>query len=237
MWEQVQKALDQSMIRVLNEFASLVPGVVALVIAVAFAALIAGVLYFVLRRTLAGIAFDERLARWGFRSLADWSPDHSPSLLFARAIFWGIVLIGFLIGLAAFDSALTSQLVFVLFTYLPNVIAAAIVLLVGTVVARFLARSVLIGAVNMNLQYARLISTGVKWMIVVLAIAMALENLSIGGSIVHIAFGILFGGIVFALALAIGLGSKELVSRSLEREANRRPPDIPVETSEPFRHL
>ncbi len=236
MWEQVQQALNQSMIRMLNEFASLVPGIIALVLAVAFATLLAGVLYFILRRTLSGLDFDERLARWGFRSLLDWSPSRSPSLLTARIVFWGIVLVGFLIGIAAFDSTLTSQLVLELFTYLPNVIAAAIVLLVGTVVARFLARSVLIGAVNMNLQYARLISTGVKWMIIVLAVAMALEQLGIGRNIVHIAFAILFGGIVFTLALAIGLGSKELVSRSLEREAARRPPE-PVETEEPFRHL
>jgi hypothetical protein len=231
MWEQVQQALNQSMIRVLNEFASLVPGVVALVIAVAFSTLVAGVLYFVLRRTLTSLNFDERLTRWGFRIA------QSPSLLAARIAFWGIVLFGFLIGIAAFDSALTSQLVLELFTYVPNVIAAAVVLLVGSVIARFVARSVLIGAVNMNLQYARLFSTGVKWMIIVLAVAMALEHLGIGGSIVHIAFGILFGGIVFALALAVGLGSKELVTRSLEREANRRPAEMPVETGEPFRHL
>ncbi len=237
MWEQVEQALNQSMIRVLNEFASLVPGIIALVLAVVFAALLAGVLYFILRRTLTSLQFDERLARWGFRSLADWSPSRSPSLLTARIVSWGVVLIGFLIGVAAFDSTLTSQLVLELFAYLPNVLAAAIVLLVGTVIARFLARSVLIGAVNMNLQYARLLSLGVKWMIVVLAVAMALEHLGIGRSIVHIAFGILFGGIVFALALAVGLGSKELVSRSLEREASRRPSDMGVETEEPFRHL
>jgi len=237
MWEQVQQALNQSMIRVLNEFASLVPGIVALVLAVAFATLLAGVLYFLLRRTLAGLNFDDRLARWGFRAIADWSPSRSPSLLTARIVFWGVVLIGFLIGVAAFDSTLTSQLVLELFAYLPNVLAAAIVLLVGTVVARFLARSVLIGAVNMNLQYARLLSSGVKWMILVLAVAMALEHLGIGRNIVHIAFGILFGGIVFALALAVGLGSKELVTRSLEREAIRRPAEMPVETEEPFRHL
>lgn len=237
MWDQVQQALNQSMIRVLNEFASLVPGVVALVLAVAFAILIAGVLYFVLRRALTGLQFDERLTRWGFRSVAEWSPSHSPALLLARIVFWGVILIGFLIGLAAFDSTLTSELVFQLFNYLPRVVAAAIVLLVGSVVARFLARSVLIGAVNLNLQYARLLSAGVKWMILVLAVAMALENLGIGGGIVHLAFGILFGGIVFALALAVGLGSKELVSRSLEREANRRPSDMPVEAEEPFRHL
>jgi ABC-type Na+ efflux pump permease subunit len=55
----------------------------------------------------------------------------------------------------------------------------------------------------------------------VLAVAMALEHLAIGGGIIRMAFAILFGGIVLALALAVGLGSKELVSRSLEREASR----------------
>ncbi len=73
----------------------------------------------------------------------------------------------------------------------------------------------------MNLQYARLLSAGVKWLVNVLAVAMALEHLGIGGGIIRLAFGILFGGIVLALALAVGLGSKELVSRSLDREASK----------------
>jgi hypothetical protein len=233
MWDQVQQALNQSMIRVLNELASLLPGLVALVLAVLLATLLGAILYFILRRVLASLEFDERLARWGFRAVADWSPANSPTLLLARIVFWAILLLGFLIGIAAFDSTLTSQLVLELFAYLPNVIAAVVVLIVGTVVARFLGRSVLIGAVNMNLQYARLLGTGVKWMILVLAVAMALEHLGIGGSVVTIAFGILFGGIVFSLALAVGLGSKELVSRSLEREASKRP----AEAEEPFRYL
>jgi Conserved TM helix len=233
MWVQVQQALNQSMIRVLNELASLVPGLVALVIAVLFSTLVAGVLYFLLRRSLSGLHFDERLVRWGFQPMADWAPGNSPTILVARVVFWSIVLIGFLIGIAAFDSTLTSQLVLQLFAYLPNVLAAIVVLVVGNIVARFVARSVLIGGVNMNLQYARLVSLGVKWMILVLAVAMALEHLAIGGSIVYIAFGILFGGIVLTLALAIGLGSKELVSRSLEREATK----LPMETAEPYRHL
>lgn len=233
MWQQGQDALNQSMVRVLNQLASLVPGVVALIAAVLFASLVAGILYFILRRTLAGLQFDERLARWGLSSIANWSPSKSPSLLVARIVCWTVVLIGFLIGLAAFDSTLTSQLVYELFAYLPNVVAAALVLLIGNVLARFLGRSVLIGAVNMNLEYARLLSAGVKWLILVLAIAIALDHLGIGGSIVRLAFGILFGGIVLALALAVGLGSKELVTRSLEREANRRPAD----SEQPFRHL
>ena len=50
---------------------------------------------------------------------------------------------------------------------------------------------------------------------------MVLDHLQIGGAIVELAFGILFGGIVLTLSLAIGLGSRDLVTRSLERTAER----------------
>ncbi len=93
--------------------------------------------------------------------------------------------------------------------------------------ARFLSRSVLITAVNLNLQYARLLGMGVKWLVLVLTAAMVLDHLAIGGLVVDLAFGILFGGIVLALALAVGLGSRDLVSRSLEREA-ARPVEAPA---------
>jgi hypothetical protein len=62
---------------------------------------------------------------------------------------------------------------------------------------------------------------------------MVLNHLGIGGKIVDEAFTILFGGIVLALALAVGLGAKDLVSRSLERQTTR----APEETEEPFHHL
>jgi hypothetical protein len=73
---------------------------------------------------------------------------------------------------------------------------------------------------------------GVKWLVLVLTFAMALDHLGIGGKIVDLAFGILFGGIVLALALAVGLGSKDLVSRSLERQATT----APARGEESFRH-
>jgi hypothetical protein len=61
----------------------------------------------------------------------------------------------------------------------------------------------------------------VKWLVLVLTAAMVLDHLEIGGAIVELAFGILFGGIVLTLALAIGLGSRDLVSRSLESHVER----------------
>ena len=234
MWNQVHEALDESTKRLITEVANLLPGVIALVVALLVAVLIAVMLSYVLRRSLRGIGFDERIVRWGGTSALDWSPSKSPTLLVTRLVSWVIILVGFLVGISAFNVNLTSQFVMKLFDYLPNVAAAVLVLLLGGVLARFLGRSVLISAVNMNVQYARLLSIGVKWLVLVLAAAMALDHLHIGGGIVHLAFAILFGGIVLALALAVGLGSEDLVSRSLERQAAKTPEE---EMEEPFRHL
>ena len=234
MWNQVQEALDESTKRLITETANLLPGVIALVVALLIATLIAAIFSYILRRSLRGIGFDERIVRWGGTSVLDWAPSKSPTLLVTRVVSWVIILIGFLVGISAFDANITSQFVLRLFGYLPNVAAAVVVLLLGGVLARFLGRSVLIGAVNMNVQYARLLSVGVKWLVLVLAAAMALNHLGIGGGMVQLAFAILFGGIVLALALAVGLGSKDLVSRSLERQAAKTPEE---ELEEPFRHL
>lgn len=233
MWDQVEQALNDSAIRVMTEIASLLPGVVALVVAVLVSAVIAWILSFLVRRFLRGIRFDARMKGWGLAEVADMSPAKSPTELVARGCFWCVILVGFLVGVAAFHATLTSQLVAHMFGYLPNVLAALLLLVAGNVAAHFLARSVLIGAVNMNLQYARLLSLGVKWAVLVLTAAMVLDHLGIGRQIVYLAFGIFFGGIVLALALAVGLGSKDLVSRSLERQREKSA----EEGDETFRHL
>jgi uncharacterized membrane protein len=98
------------------------------------------------------------------------------------------------------------------------------ILIVGAVAARFLARSVLIGAVNMQIQSARLLSLAVKWVVILVAVAMALDHLSIGRTVLLLAFAILFGGIVLATALAVGLGARDVVRRTLERQLREPPP-------------
>jgi len=93
------------------------------------------------------------------------------------------------------------------------------------VIARFLARAVLIEAVNMGIQSARLLSLTVKWLVLITAAAMALDHVGIGGRILQLAFGIIFGGIVLAIALAVGLGARDVVSRALERQLREPDPE------------
>jgi hypothetical protein len=225
MWKQVHEILNQAATRIKSGIVAFLPGLLALAVVLVVAVALAWIARAMIRRSLRRLEFDKRVEQWGFTALAGWSPARSPSLLLAGLAYWSIVLIGLLMGLSALDARVTSLLVMRLLEYLPNVLAAGLILMVGALIARFLARGVLISAVNMQIHSARLLSLGVKWLVLVLSGAMALDHLGIGGPIVRMSFGILFGGIVLALSLAVGLGSKDMVSRSLERQAGKTDED------------
>ena len=96
----------------------------------------------------------------------------------------------------------------------------------------------LISAVNMGLHSARLVALGVRWLVLLFGTAMAVAHLGIGGGIVTLAFGILFGGIVLALALAVGLGARGMVGRTLEKRFSGPPEEAGrEEKSEEISHL
>jgi hypothetical protein len=221
LWRHMSDALDQSLDRVLSLLIAVLPGILAFFVALGIFTLIGMAFSWLLRRGLTLAKFNDRVAR--YRGSADWTPTNTPAEIAGRVCFWGCLLIGLIIGVSAFDTsyATAGVLPFPLLPYLVRVVSAGFILIVGAVVARFLARSVLIGAVNMQVQYARFLALGVKWLVLVLTAAMALAHLEIGGPIVELAFGILFGGIVLTLALAVGLGSRDLVSRSLEGHVER----------------
>jgi hypothetical protein len=239
MGQQIEFALRQSIQRIVLVLVKFLPGVLALLLALVLFILIGWALAALLRRILTAVGFDQRLASREDPSapavLADWSPSNSPTLLASRITFWLCVLAGIAVGISALDAsyAANSQYSIFLLPYVAHLAGAVLILLVGSLAARFLARTVLIGAVNAQLHYARFLSLGIKWLVLVLTVAMALDHLHIGGSIVSLAFGILFGGIVLTLSLAIGLGSRELVSRSIEKSFDKspeRPGPVPVPT-------
>jgi len=240
LWRNMTDALHLSVDRILFLLIAILPGILAFLVSLALFTLVGIVLSALLRWALAATKLDEHLAG---RRDNNWSPSTSPTALIARVSFWGSVLLGLIVGVAAFDAsyATASTQTSSLLPYLSRFVGAAVLLIAGTLFARFLARSVLIGAVNEQLQYARFLSLGIKWLVLVLTAAMVLEHLQIGGNIVGLAFGILFAGIVLTLALAVGLGSRDLVSRSLESHAEQSKPSStappPTGTEVSIRHF
>jgi hypothetical protein len=217
MVEQFDRALRLAGTRIVDSATNFLPGVLVFLVLLFVALAAAIVLRLVLRRALTGLDFDRRAELLGL-SLTDWTSSRSASTLVASVAFWTVLALGLLLGLTALDAALPTQFAVSVLQYVPDLVAALAILVAGAIVARYLARSILIGAVNMGVQYARLLSLTVKWLVLIVATAMALDHVGIGRTVLLLAFGILFGGVVLALALAVGLGARDVVSRALDRQ-------------------
>lgn len=216
MWQRIGSAFDEAFARLAAVLAADLPGILAMVLVVLAATVVAFFVRAVLRFALGRVGFDRRAREWGMTAGRALEPQHEPSWLVARGAFWFVVATGVALALEVLGASATSLLGLSLLGTLPRLVVGAIVLLAGIGAGRFLERAVLIGAVNQGIRRARLVAWGVKWIVYVLAGAMALQHVGIGGALPTIAFTIVVGGLVLAGALAVGLGARGAVARALE---------------------
>ncbi len=220
MWDRVGDVFEEAFARIGAVLAADLPGFVAMLMVILGAVVAAFFVRAVLRFALARVGFDRRAREWGMTTGRALEPHHEPSWLVARGAFWLVVAAGVALALAVLGASTTSLLGLSLLGLLPRLVVGAIILLVGLGAGRFLERTVLISAVNQGIRQARLVAWGVKWVTLVLAAAMALQHVGIGGTLPTIAFTIVVGGIVLAAALAAGLGARGVVERALDRRAD-----------------
>ena len=216
MGEQTERIFLESLARVVNTFARILPGALAMLLIMAVALALALVLKALVRRSLEHLGADRLLREWGLAA-PHAEGRIAPSRLVARVVAWTVLAFGFLAGLAALDVATTNVLALRAMELLPRLLVSLAVFVIGLAASRAVERSVLIGAVNMGFHSARLLGVAARWLVVILAMAIALDTAGVGGRVVPVALGILFGGIVLATSLAVGLGAKDLVARSLAR--------------------
>src|SRR6185369_8610656 len=87
IWQHMSDALHQSVLRVLSLFIAVLPGILAVFVALTLFTLIGMALSTLLRKGLGLIKFDDRLNR----GASEWAPSSSPTALIARGTFWGCV--------------------------------------------------------------------------------------------------------------------------------------------------
>jgi hypothetical protein len=174
-------------------------------------------------RLLAAADLDARSARWGLTlTWARAGVIPSPTALVGHLVFWILLLLALLMGVEALELPATAGLVAPVLRFLPNLIVACLVMVAGWVLANFLSQAALIGAVNAQVAGAPLVAWAVRWLVLVFAGAAALTQLGIAREMVLLAFGLAFGGTVLALALAFGLGGKELAREILESRLRKQ---------------
>jgi hypothetical protein len=170
------------------------------------------------RRVAQALAFDRRAESWGIvAQLGRAGVTRPPSQVLVLVLFLSMAI-------DALAIPGTGRLTEFMFSWVPRVMGSALILLVGWLVANFLGEGALIAAVNARVPEARLLARAIRWGVLLFASATAITHLGIGKEMVLVAFGITFGGLIFALALAFGLGGRALARQILERHVRSREP-------------
>jgi hypothetical protein len=172
----------------------------------------------VLQRLLKAVRLDVLSEKWGLQTALAKAGFKQPlSQVVGRLAFWTVFVLFVLMGVDALDLPGTAGLMGKILGFLPSVVAAGLLLLVGVLLGNFFAEATLIATVNAQIQEARFIANLVRWGIFLLTAAMVLTQLGIAKEIVVAAFSILFGGVVLAASIAVGLGGRNIARDMLER--------------------
>jgi hypothetical protein len=142
--------------------------------------------------------------------------------LVSRLVYWLIMIMVLVVAVDALGLPKSSEVLASLFAYVPRVIAALLVLVVAMFLASFVSGIVHTAAGNAKMPRPELFAGATKWIIVIFAANIALVELGIAPILVTTTFNIILGGVCLALALAIGLGSKDAVARYLEELRQKR---------------
>jgi hypothetical protein len=151
------------------------------------------------------------------------------SRLTGRFVYWVVLIAFFIMGLDALKMPAVEDLLGKFLLYLPNVIVAGMVMLLGYLLGNFLGRAVLIASVNAGMAFAGLLGRFVKLTALIMSTAMALELLGIGKETVLVAFAIVFGGVVLALAIALGIGGTDAAKEYIEKVLKEKKEDDGIE--------
>lgn len=139
---------------------------------------------------------------------------YSLSELLGVVFYWLALLVTFMVAINAVGLTIAAELLNKVVLYIPNVIAAIFILVVGMFIATLLKNIVQTAATNVGLSQVKLLSKIVESIVVVFAVIIAMEQLNIGIRITELTISIILGSIGLGLALAFGLGCKDIAGRA-----------------------
>ena len=213
--------IANSLIQTLHTFSQMVtqflPRLLAMLIIVVVGWVVAWLAKVILPRILNLVRFNSLFVRAGVAQVLTKAALPTPSEMLARLVFWVLWITFILFGLEALQIPALQEEISGLFRVLPQIFVALVILFVGVLIANFVSRATLLAAVNANSPSPRLISAVVRFVIIALAVTMALERVGLGRGVVLIAFSTFFGAMMLGLALAFGLGGRDLAKQLLER--------------------
>lgn len=222
MAQMVADVVGQTWLNFVDSFQLYAPRVLALLVIALVGWVIALALGFVTRHVLGWLKFNVLAKRVGAEELLRTGDLPAANALGGALVFW-LVWVSFLLGgVEALGFRGLENVTSGFMQFIPRLLVALVIVVIGFVAANFAWRATLLAAVNARLPSARLVSAAVRFLIVILTIAMALEQIAVATTVVLTAFAIAFGAVMLGIAIAFGIGGGRIAGRILEQQFPER---------------
>lgn len=224
MWQNLGRQINDAFFRLGEAFLSVIPALLVLV-----AALLVGVAVGVVLRAILNFLFrSARVSKTSTRVLRAAGVRAEPVEIAGTVSFWAALVVALAVGVNALEPGGLRDVLRDVVAFLPRLLTALLLFLLGLGLAGIARRSVLLAGVNAGLLWARAAARVVYVGVLVFFVAVALDHLGVGRSILVAAFSIVAGGFVLALALAFGLGAKDLARGYLEKRVRAEEEDTGI---------
>ncbi len=211
------QAIVQSISQGLSTFFAYIPQLIGAIVILIVGYIVAKILQAVVGRVLQGIGFDGWMERAGIKRFFDRADTRqTPTSILGKLVFWFVFIIAIVMATDALGIRQVSAVLSQLIAYIPNIIAAILILILASLLANFVAGLVR-GATGVDI-----LGTVAQVAIIVYAVFAALTQLGIAVQLTAPTFLIVLGAVALAAAIAFGLGSREVAKDIVEKAYNRR---------------
>ena len=197
--------------------ATFLPTLIGILVILVVGWIIAAVLKNVVVKLLKLIQFDSASEKSGLADvLRKGGIKNTLSELMGGLIYWVMMLLVFMASLNALGMTVVAGLLDKVILYIPNVIAAIFIITLGIFFASVIGSIVMTAAMNAGIKQSKLLSQVTQTVIVIFAAIMTLEQLNIATAILNTTITVLLGAVGLAVAIAVGLGSKDIAGRLMQ---------------------
>lgn len=193
------------------------PALLVAVLVVIAGWVIAKFVRFAVVKALRAINFPVLTERSGFDGfLRQGGMATDTTAIFGFLAYWMVILAALLIAFNGLGLTYATDLLGRVVWFIPNLFVALLILTFGSYFARFIGDTVVSYCRSSGMQDSAFLGKLVQYAVMVFVVLIALDQVRIGGDIVRQSFLIILGGVVFALALAFGLGGKDWAAERIE---------------------
>jgi Conserved TM helix len=205
----------------LNQFwlqmVNFVPKLLAVLVIIFVGWIVAKLVRSAVKRILTITQFDKFAQKSGLEAFMN-SGNYNLTMsgIISQVMYWLVILLFVITGANSLEMTQVATLLQQLAGYLPHIIVAILVVVFGTLLARFVNRLVFAWLHSIRFPHALAVSTSAEYGIQIFSVFVALEQLGIGMQLIYSLFVIVFGAFFLALAIAFGLGGKDWAARVIE---------------------